>query len=54
MNQSGIRLIQVKRGSARASPLEREKLRGMVRPANSSIEVWRFPLRVREPLIEVL
>jgi Holliday junction resolvase len=48
----GLRLIQVKSGRANVSPLEREVLKGLSRPANSTIEVWRWKDRSREPLIE--
>lgn len=48
----GVRLVQVKSGRAGVTPLEREKLKGIGRPANSTLEVWRWPDRVREPLIE--
>ena len=48
----GLRLVQVKSGRAGVTPLEREKLKGLNRPANSTVEVWRWPDRVREPLIE--
>ena len=49
-----IRVLQVKAGTARCSPLEREQIRGLVVPANVSREIWRFPDRCREPLIERL
>jgi Holliday junction resolvase len=48
----GVRLVQVKSGRANVTPLEREALKQIVRPANSTIEVWRWKDRVREPLIE--
>jgi len=34
--------------------LEREALQYLPRPANASIEIWRFPDRCRAPLIERL
>lgn len=48
----GIRLIQVKSGRANVTPLEREKLKGLDRPDNATIEVWRWKDRVREPAID--
>ena len=48
----GVRLVQVKSGRAGASPLDREVLKGLERPANSTVEIWRWKDRVREPLIE--
>jgi len=51
-----VRFVSVKSGSAYASAIEREglafwaeQLRGTAR-----VEIWRFPERCREPLIEVL
>lgn len=51
---TSIRFISVKSGTRYASAIEREALQQMPRPANSSIEVWRWPDRCREPLIERL
>jgi Holliday junction resolvase len=48
----GVRLVQVKSGRANVTPLEREALKGIPRPLNSIVEVWRWKDRVREPLIE--
>lgn len=48
----GIRLIQVKSGRAGVTPLEREALKTLERPENSTVEVWRWKDRAREPLIE--
>lgn len=48
---TSIRFISVKSGATYASAIEREAL---PRPANASIEVWRFPDRCRAPLIERL
>lgn len=53
-NTTAIRFISVKCGTKYLSAIEREALRVMPRPANASIECWRFPDRCREPLIEVL
>lgn len=50
----GIRLVQVKSGRAGASPLDREVLHNLVRPKNSTVEIWRWRDRVREPSIERL
>ena len=52
MNSLGLRLVQVKSGRAGASPVDREILKNLQRPENSTVEVWRWPDRVREPLIE--
>jgi Holliday junction resolvase len=51
-----VRLISVKSGSAYASAVEREALRAIVSDllGGMSVEIWRFPYRCREPLIEVL
>jgi len=49
-----IRCIQVKSGTGRLSPLERETIRGLALPTNCTREVWRFPDRCKEPLIERL
>jgi hypothetical protein len=48
-----IRFVSVKTGSAYATEIERESLRLMPRPTNSTIEIWRFPDR-RPPRIERL
>jgi Holliday junction resolvase len=47
-----VRCLQVKSGTARCSPLEREQLQQLLVPANVVKEVWRFPDRCRDPLIE--
>jgi hypothetical protein len=52
VDRLGMRLIQVKSGKASISPTEREALGLIPRPTNSTIEVWRWKDRVREPLIE--
>jgi Holliday junction resolvase len=49
-----IRCIQVKSGTKYASSVEREQMQLMRVPSNCSIEVWRFPDRCREPIIEAL
>lgn len=51
---TSIRFISVKSGTRYASAIERETLQTMLRPVNSSIEVWRWPDRCCEPLIERL
>jgi Holliday junction resolvase len=53
-NDHQVRFISVKAGSAYASALEREQLKLMPRPTNSSAEIWRFPDRAQKPLIERL
>lgn len=50
----GLRLVQVKSGRAGVTPLDRETLKGLPRPPNSTVEVWRWKDRVRVPLIEVV
>lgn len=49
-----IRLVQVKAGTARLSPVEREQLQSATVPPNASREYWRFPPRARAPIIETL
>jgi len=53
-NATSVRFVSVKCGSARASGIEKEVLQHMQRPANSTIEVWRWPARAKQPIIEVL
>lgn len=53
-NAQSVRVISVKCGTAYASAIEKEAMRALPLPANASREVWRFPNRCREPLIEVL
>lgn len=50
----GLRLIQVKSGRAGVTPQEREKLALLPRPKNATVEVWKWPDRSRDPLIEVV
>jgi len=50
----GVRLVQVKSGRANVTPLDREALKNIPRPKNSTVEVWRWKDRAREPLIERL
>ena len=47
-----VRCVQVKSGTARCRPREREQLQRLLVPPNVSREVWRFPDRCRVPLIE--
>jgi Holliday junction resolvase len=49
-----IRFISVKSGTKYATAAEREALQMLLRPAGSSVEIWRFPDRCRAPLIERL
>ena len=49
-----VKLVQVKSGSKYLSAIEREQIQNLVVPANVSRECWRFPDRVRAPLIERL
>lgn len=53
-NDTSIRFISVKSGSAYASAVEREALQALAVPPNSTKEIWRWPAQCREPLIEVL
>jgi hypothetical protein len=53
-DSTSIRFISVKSGGQYASAIEREALRVLPRPVESTIEVWRFPDRCRAPLIERL
>lgn len=54
VGQVDVRLIQVKAGSSYLSDVEREQIQALIVPANVSRECWRFPDRVRAPLIERL
>lgn len=47
-----IRLVQVKSGGAYCSAIEREQIAHFAAPWNCSREIWRFPDRCKEPLIE--
>lgn len=47
-----IRLVQVKSGGAYCSGIEREQIARFVAPSICSREIWRFPDRCKEPLIE--
>ena len=51
-----VRFISVKSGVAYASAVEREALQELAERSNGyfDVEIWRFPDRCREPLIEVL
>ena len=51
-----VRLISVKSGGAYASAVEREQLHALAAEALGcyTVEIWRFPARCRQPLIEVL
>lgn len=47
-----IVFLAIKSGTKYASAAERETLRTMRRPANSRVEIWRFPNRCVTPVIE--
>ena len=47
-----LRLVQVKSGTKYLSALEREAIQLCPVPPNCSKEVWRFPDRCKQPLIE--
>jgi Holliday junction resolvase len=49
-----LRCIQVKSGTQYASHVEREQLQELRLPTWASKEIWRFPDRCRDPLIERL
>jgi len=49
-----VKAIQVKAGTARLSPLEREQICDLTLPPNVSCEYWKFADYCRQPLIEVL
>lgn len=51
-----VRFISVKSGKCYASATEREALNELKRYSlgHFSVEIWRFPNRCKEPLIEVL
>jgi Holliday junction resolvase len=51
---TSIRFVSVKSGTKYATGVERELLQMLPRPANASVEIWRFPDRCRAPLIERL
>ena len=53
-NTQSFRLISVKSGGTYASAVEREALQLLPVPSNTSKEIWRFPARCRQPVIEVL
>jgi Holliday junction resolvase len=44
---ASIRFISVKSRTKYATTLEREALQLLLRPANASCEIWRFPDRCR-------
>lgn len=54
LGSKDVRCIQVKCGTARLSPLEREHIRGTDVPPNCSKEYWLFRDYARSPEIEVL
>lgn len=52
-----VRFISVKSGGAYASAIEREALEMLklkLERVGATVEIWRFPERCKEPLIEVL
>jgi Holliday junction resolvase len=49
-----FRLVSVKSGTKYPSAAEKETLALLPRPANASVEVWRFADRCRHPVIERL
>jgi len=51
-----VRFVSVKSGAAYASRTEREGLKTLADDLATaiSVEIWRFPERCKEPLIEVL
>jgi hypothetical protein len=53
-NATELVLVSVKSGTKYASAEERAALRSVPRPANSRVEIWRFPDRCLAPVIERL
>jgi Holliday junction resolvase len=53
-DRHSVRFISVKSGTTYASAVEREQLKNLARPTNATVEIWRFPDRAKQPLIEVL
>jgi Holliday junction resolvase-like predicted endonuclease len=53
-NATELVLVSVKSGTRYASAEERAVLRSVPRPANSRVEIWRFPDRCLAPVIERL
>lgn len=53
-NCNGWRVISVKSGTKYASEAEKEALKLLPLPANCTREVWRFPDRCRQPIVEIL
>ena len=51
---TSIRFISVKSGTKYTTAIEREALQLLLRPANASVKMWRFPDSCRAPLIERL
>jgi Holliday junction resolvase-like predicted endonuclease len=49
-----LRFISVKSGTKYVSAIEREALQNLPNAGIGTVEIWRFPDRCREPLIEVL
>ena len=49
-----VRCLQVKAGGEYRSKVERELMRECALPPNVSVEIWRFPDRCKDPLIERL
>lgn len=55
MRQGSVRLISIKSGGAYASGIERDQLLALTPACDGvTVEIWRFPERCKEPLIEVL
>ena len=49
-----VRAIQVKAGTARLSPLEREQMQGTEVPPNCTREYWHFADYARKPEIQII
>ena len=54
IGSADCRFIQVKSGTKYASAVEREQIQLMKLPFWATKEIWRYPDRCREPLIEFL
>jgi len=49
-----IRFLNIKSGTKYVSALEREQMQAVPVPPNATKEIWRFPDRCQQPLIEVI
>lgn len=54
INENIVRLIQVKKGSAKQTPEEREAFRVLPVPENCTKEVWSWSKRGKPPTIAIV